>query len=182
MAGQEQVANILQQLSTNVQNLTIPRRANIDQDQEGRIHGEHHRYIAPARTFQRATRPTFVRNDTEEEKVEEGGEGNFGDNILAMHDEWDAMPPRVKDHLNFDRFMSQKREHTRNRNDRGPRYKHNDLWQATNKLTLANYDGSGRVTTRAWVSKLDTFLTLCPMPEEDSIRFAALHLDGMAHD
>lgn len=109
VAGQEQVANILQQLSTNVQNLTVPRRPNIDQDQEGSIHGEHHRYIAPARTFERATRPTLVRNDAEEEEVEESGERNFADNILAMHDEWDAMPPRVKDHLNFDRFMSQKR-------------------------------------------------------------------------
>ena len=79
-----------------MQNLTISRRPNIDQDQEGIIHGEHHRYIAPARTFERATHPTFVRNDGEEpEEVEEGGEGNFVDNILAMHDEWDAIPPQI---------------------------------------------------------------------------------------
>lgn len=49
-------------------------------------------------------------------------------------------------------------------------------------MTLAHFDGSGRVTARAWVHKLDTYLALCPMTEDFSIGFVILHLDGVAHD
>lgn len=101
---------------------------------------------------------------------------------MPQHDEWDALPQRVKDHLNFDKFLTQKREHSRNKIDRRPWHRNNDLRHATSKLTLTTFDGSGRVTSRVWVSKLDTFLNLRPMAEEDAIKFAALHLDGIAHD
>lgn len=40
---------------------------------------------------------------------EEEGDVVFADNVMTLHDEWEALPLRVKDHLNFDRFMSQKR-------------------------------------------------------------------------
>lgn len=32
----------------------------------------------------------------------------FADNALAQFTEWDALPQVVKDHLNFDRFLTQK--------------------------------------------------------------------------
>ena len=49
-------------------------------------------------------------------------------------------------------------------------------------MTLAYFDGSGRVTSRAWVHKLDTYLSLHPMTEEDAIRFAVLHVYEAIHD
>ena len=49
-------------------------------------------------------------------------------------------------------------------------------------MTLEHFDGIGRVTTRAWIHKLDTYLALHPMSEVDAIRFRVLHLDGAAHD
>lgn len=139
--------------------------------------------VTNTRTYEKPTRPTFIRAEPEDEVDSEAGDDVvFGDYIMAMHDEWDRLPQRVKDHLNFDSYISQKRDHNRNWNNQKPWNKTNDLKYAINNLTLSTFDGSGRVTTRAWISKLDTFLTLRPMSEEDAIRFAALHLDGVAHD
>ena len=58
------------------------------------------------------------------------------DDVLALHVEWDALPPVIKHHLNFDRFMSRRKEHSKN----------NDLKHATSKLTLIVFDGNGSVT------------------------------------
>lgn len=140
--------------------------------------------MTPTHTYDRPTRPTFVRNEHEEEDMaEEEDEVAFIVNVTTLHDEWDALP-RVEEHLNFDMFMRQKREHSNkwNWNDRKTWNKTNDLKYAINKLTLSTFDGSSRVTTRSCISKLDTFLNLRPMSEEDAIRFVALHLDGVAHD
>ena len=49
-------------------------------------------------------------------------------------------------------------------------------------MILAHFDGSSGVIARAWVHKLDTYLALHPMNEEDAIKFFVLHLDGVAHD
>lgn len=58
----------------------------------------------------------------------------------------------------------------------------NDLKEATKKLTLDHFDVSGKTIARAWVHKLDTYLSLCPIFEEDVVRFYMLHLDGVDHD
>lgn len=49
--------------------------------------------MTPAHTYDRPTRPTFARNDPEEGNMDKE-EGNviFGDNIMTLHDEWDALP------------------------------------------------------------------------------------------
>ena len=44
------------------------------------------------------------------------------------------------------------------------------------------YDGSNKCIARSWVQKLDNYLSLRPMPEEDAIRFSTLHLEGAAHE
>ena len=43
------------------------------------------------------------------------------------------------------------------------------------------YDGSNKCIVRSWFQKLDNYLSLRPMPEEDAIRFATLHLEGATH-
>ncbi|XP_059073754.1 uncharacterized protein LOC131874408 [Cryptomeria japonica] len=50
------------------------------------------------------------------------------------------------------------------------------------KLSIPYYDGTGKDSARTWVQKLDTYFQLNPMLEEDAIKYAALHLDGSAHE
>ena len=49
-------------------------------------------------------------------------------------------------------------------------------------MNLEHFDGTGRVTARVWIHKLDTYLALRPMFEVDAIKFGVLHLDGAVHD
>ena len=38
------------------------------------------------------------------------------------------------------------------------------------------------MTTRAWIHKVDTFLSLKTMTEIEALKYATLHLDEAAHD
>ena len=49
-------------------------------------------------------------------------------------------------------------------------------------MALPTFDGSGKITTRAWIHKVDTFLSLKTMTEFEALKYATLHLDGAAHD
>ena len=51
-----------------------------------------------------------------------------------------------------------------------------------NKLSLPTFDGSIKTSVRAWIHKLDTYLTLKPMSETEGIKFATMHLEGAAYD
>lgn len=91
-----------------------------------------------------------------------------------------SLPSEIRDILTLDQFMNQKMKRGR-RNDyksAAPR----DYQQALRRVTLAHFDGSAKSTARAWVQKLDNYLSLRPMPEEDAIKFATLHLDIVAHE
>ena len=44
------------------------------------------------------------------------------------------------------------------------------------------YDGSYKCTARSWVQKLNNFLSLRPMPEQDAINFFTLNLEGATHE
>ena len=50
------------------------------------------------------------------------------------------------------------------------------------KVTLQNFDGGAKSSSRAWIQKLDTYFHLNPMKEADAIRFATLHLEGDAQE
>ncbi len=58
----------------------------------------------------------------------------------------------------------------------------NDLRSKLSKVNLSQFDGSGSMSTQAWVMKVDTYFQLNPMPKEEAIKFAALHLEGVAHE
>ena len=58
----------------------------------------------------------------------------------------------------------------------------NDYQQTLGKIFMPYYDGSNKCTDRSWVQKLDKYLSLRPMPKEDAIRFATLHLEGVSHE
>ena len=57
-----------------------------------------------------------------------------------------------------------------------------DLQYVVSKITLPYFDGSDKTSARSWVQNLDNYLSLWPMQEDEAIKFATLHLDGVAHD
>ena len=57
-----------------------------------------------------------------------------------------------------------------------------ELRKKVGKLSLPYYDALGKIITQAWVQKVDTYLQLNPMPKEEAIEYAAIHLDGLAHE
>ena len=60
-------------------------------------------------------------------------------------------------------------------------YFNDDLRRKIRKVNLSPFDGSGVITAQSWVLKADTYFQLNPMPEKEAIKFAALHLEGVAH-
>jgi hypothetical protein len=50
------------------------------------------------------------------------------------------------------------------------------------KIDITYFDGTAKMTTQAWVQKLDTYLQLNPMREMEAIKFFTMYLDGKAHD
>ena len=62
------------------------------------------------------------------------------------------------------------------------RHQNQDFRSKVNKVTLPNFDGSKKLTAHAWLQKLNTYLTLSPMTEEDALQFAILHLEDTTHD
>jgi hypothetical protein len=110
-------------------------------------------------------------------------EVGFQDSVMAATTKWRALPPEVRDVFPLPQYCAQRRDNARFRGDRGYRpQQNNDLSRATRKITLATYDGTGDTSARAWVHKLDIYLSLRPMPEREAIQFAVLHLDGVAYD
>ena len=71
-------------------------------------------------------------------------------------------------------------------NRRGGRNDHytprNDYQQTLSKISMPYYDGSNNCIARSLIQKLDNYLSLRPMLEEDAIRFATLHLEGATHE
>lgn len=71
----------------------------------------------------------------------------FVDDVVSHFAECDALPWAIKDHLYFDRFLTQKREHSRARlAPERQRPRQTELQQVTSKMTLEHFDGTGRVT------------------------------------
>lgn len=94
--------------------------------------------------------------------------------------EYASLPAGIRNILTLDQFMNQKMKRSRRYDNRphAPR----DYQQALGKVTLAKFDGSDKYSARAWVQKLDNYLSLRPMSEEDAIKFTTLHLDEAAHE
>ena len=53
-----------------------------------------------------------------------------------------------------------------------------ELRKKVGKLSLPYYGASGKMTTLVWVQKIDTYLQLNPMLEEEAIKYVAIYLDG----
>jgi hypothetical protein len=49
-------------------------------------------------------------------------------------------------------------------------------------MEISYFDDSAKMTTQAWVHKLDTYLHLNPMQEMEAIKFSTMYLNGKSHD
>lgn len=56
-----------------------------------------------------------------------------------------------------------------------------ELKSKINKLSAPTFDGSNKISAKAWLQKLQTYFTLCPMKELDAIQYATLHLEGTTY-
>ena len=181
--GQNNIAAALQQLTGAMQQLApVNRRAPSHHSGGGSTIGSPRTVRTPTRNTDRPLMPIFVGNNAEEEVAQPATPILLPDNIIAIYDEWDLLPDPIKQNLIFNQYMNQKREAGRPQHDRRPRMQNRDLKHAMNKLTLPTFDGSSKTTARAWIHKLDTYLTLKPMTETEAIRFATMHLEGAAYD
>jgi hypothetical protein len=93
--------------------------------------------------------------------------------------DWEAGGPDFTVAITFREYMDVWMKHMPRGHDNNQSY---ELRKKVGKLQLPYYDGSGKSTARAWVQKLDTYFQLNPMPEEEAIKYAAIHLDGLAHE
>ena len=57
-----------------------------------------------------------------------------------------------------------------------------DRHHSMGRFFLPNFDGSSKISAKAWVEKLDIYFQLNKVPEMEAIKIAALHFEGEAHD
>jgi hypothetical protein len=57
-----------------------------------------------------------------------------------------------------------------------------DLGCRERKIEIPPFDGTSKLSAKAWMQKLDAYLQLNPMVELDAIKFATLYLEGKAHE
>jgi hypothetical protein len=69
------------------------------------------------------------------------------------------------------------------RNKPRPNHRRNhEFERRAGKMEIPYFNGMTKMTTQAWVQKLDTSLQLNPMREMEAIKFTTMYLDGKAHD
>ena len=57
-----------------------------------------------------------------------------------------------------------------------------ELKNKIRKFTTPTFDGTNKISARAWLRNLQTFFTLNPMKESDFVQLASLHLEDPAYD
>lgn len=166
-----------QQTNNNRQHHTAEHSRNNENDRN--IDGERFVHRA-ANSRGSASRPLFPTFTPREEQPHAFAAVSFRDEARQTYLEYTTLPPDMRELWTFDQFINQRsRRGGRNDHYAPPR---TDYQQALGKLTMPYFDGSNKRTARAWVQKLDNYLSLRPMLEEDAIRFATIHLEGAAHE
>ncbi len=57
-----------------------------------------------------------------------------------------------------------------------------EIKKKISKFTTPTFDGTNKISARAWLQKLHNFFTLNPMKESDVVQFASLHLEDETYD
>jgi hypothetical protein len=85
---------------------------------------------------------------------------------------------KVQRQMSLDQYCQLKFRNQPRMNHRG----NFEFEQRAGKIEILYFDGTTKMTTQAWVQKLDTYLQLNPMREMEAIKFATMYLDGKAHE
>ncbi|XP_059073375.1 uncharacterized protein LOC131874148 [Cryptomeria japonica] len=93
--------------------------------------------------------------------------------------DWESGGPDFQAIIMLRDYIDVRMQHIPRGGDRNQNY---ELRKKVRKLSLPYFDASGKTTARAWVQKVDTYLQLNPMIEEQAIKYVAIHLDGVAHE
>lgn len=120
-------------------------------------------------------KPNFLPR--EENNREETNTNSSMNNIEEMAVAYTRLGPEVREVVSFREFCEAKKNETPKRKPIS-----RDLKHKVNKLSIPNFDGSGKISAQAWIQKLNTYLNLSPMTEDDAVQFAILHLEGLAHE
>jgi hypothetical protein len=126
-----------------------------------------------SRTTPRPYLPTFL--DTQ---PQHNYEDEIEDNFEQYAREYHALSAGFQRQVTLDQYCGIKFRGKPKQYQR-PNY---ELERRAGKIEIPYFDGSAKVTTQAWVQKLDTYLQLNPMREMDAIKFSTMYLDGKAHD
>lgn len=105
-AGQRQSNDVLQQLTVALQRLGTPRRPSPHRDEDRSDAGSRRAPRTASRTADRPTRPTFVRQEADEAMAGEEHEELFANTLMAANEEWELVPPDVRERISFDRFIT----------------------------------------------------------------------------
>jgi hypothetical protein len=117
--------------------------------------------------------PTFTDEQGQHEQVED-----FVEQLTRSTREYYILDMKVQRQMSLDQYCQ-----IRFRNQ--PRTNHRDIFEfdrREGKIEIPYFEGMTKMTTQAWVQKLDTYLQLNPMREMEAIKFATMYLDGKAHD
>lgn len=95
-----------------------------------------------------------------------------------MREDWKNA--NLEEDISYKDYADLRTRYSRGRNRGG--YFNDDLRRKLSKVNLYPFDGSGSISVQTWVMKADTYFQLHPMLEEEAIKFAALHMEGVAHE
>jgi hypothetical protein len=114
-----------------------------------------------------------------EEKPQPSYQDKFDENFDQYVREYNSLSLPFQRQITLDQYCGLK---FRGKTQR-PYHKNNyELECRAGKMEIPYFDGLAKMTTQAWVQKLDTYLQLNPMREMDAIKFATMYLEGKAHD
>ncbi|KAH9321750.1 hypothetical protein KI387_016389, partial [Taxus chinensis] len=106
-------------------------------------------------------------------------EPSMVETIEACNKEYDTLHPATRAMLTFDEFCALKMG---NKTKRAHKQPHMDVQQRLGKVSLPSFDGTNKITVRAWLQKMETYFSLNHIQEEEALKFVTLHLEGMAHE
>ena len=125
--------------------------------------------------------PNFV------EETEPDREPNPVDDLVhsvaSSIDECEGLDARIRRVMSFGEFIHLKERRTTGAGHyfRGGSSNH-EVQRLEGTVTLPNFNGEEKCSTRACIQKLDTYFHLNPMKEAYAIRFSTLHLEGNAQE
>ena len=114
--------------------------------------------------------PTFL--------LKERGEGgapkeeSLGDYLQ----EYESQSERFKEHFSFPEFFQLQEARSNTYSGRKRCLQH-----TLGRFSLPTFDGSPKDSAKSWVKKLDTYMQLHQVTEEEALRVETLHLQGKSH-